>query len=203
MLINNVLNNVFSAKSNIMILRAMQNYNVGITGREVSRISGLSPRACFVTLTSLENIGIIKRLRGGRDHLFVINRENYLVSEAIIPLLNAESSFFESIKNDLKLKLRNKCNSVYIFGSVARRDESNDSDFDICLVMNGNDERNLMEEILADLISDTFRKYGITLSPFYITLNEFEKRLKSNKAPVPDIVKEGIVVYGKRINSKW
>jgi predicted nucleotidyltransferase len=203
MLINNILNAVFSARSNIIILRAMINYNAGITGREVSRVSGLSPRACLNTLTALENIGIVKRLRGGRDHLFVINREHYLVTEAIIPLLNAETVFLEAIKKDIRAKLKNKCNSVYIFGSVARKDESTDSDFDICIVMNSSKERQILEEEISELRSRTFLKYGITLSPLFITLKEFVNKYNSDKPPVNNIVKEGILIYGSKINNKW
>ena len=203
MLINNILDAVFSARSNIVILRAMINRNAGITGREVSRVSGLSPRACLNTLTSLENIGIIKRLRGGRDHLFVINRVHYLVSEAIIPLLNAEKVFLDEISKDIKSKLKNKCNSVYIFGSVARKDESPGSDFDICIVMNSSKERQILEEEIAELRSRTFLKYGITLSPLFITLKEFVNKYNSDKPPVNNIVKEGFLIYGSKINKKW
>ena len=198
MRINNILDAVFSAQSNIIILRAMINYNDGISGREVSRISGLSPRACFNTLTSLENIGIVKRVRGGRDHLFAINRDNYLVSEAILPLLNAESAFLESIKKDIKSKLKNKCNSVYIYGSVARKEESSESDFDICIVMNNQKEQQLLENEISELTHQTYLKYGITLSPVYFTVNEFVKKYNLNKPPIPDIVNEGIVIYGNK-----
>lgn len=202
MRVNNILDALFSAQSNIMVLRAMINYNNGISGREVSRISGLSPRACFNTLTSLESIGVIKRVRGGRDHLFTINRDHYLIKEAILPLLSAESAFLENIKNDIKSVLKNKCHSVYIYGSIARKDESDESDFDICLVMNNSKEQDLLENEMSSLIHQTFLKYGITLSPVYITIKEFIKRYNSNKPPVPDIVNEGVVIYGnKRI--KW
>jgi predicted nucleotidyltransferase len=198
MRINNILNAVFSAQSNIIILRAMINYNVGISGREVSRISGLSPRACFNTLTSLENIGVVKRVRGGRDHLFAINRDNYLVSEAILPLLNAESAFLETIKKDIKSKLKNKCNSVYIYGSVARKDESSGSDFDICIVMNNQKEQKLLENEISELTHQAYLKYGITLSPVYFTVNDFVKKYNLNKPPVPGIVNEGIIIYGNK-----
>jgi len=203
MLINNVLDAVFSARSNIVILRAMINRNAGITGREVSRISGLSPRACMNTLTSLENTGIIKRLRGGRDHLFAINRDHYLVSEAIIPLLNAEKNLPDAISKDIKSKLKSRCNSIYIFGSVARKDESPESDFDICIVMNSSEQRKILEEKIAELRSLSFLKYGITLSPLYITLKEFVKKYNSDKPPVKNIVKEGILIYGSKVNRKW
>jgi predicted nucleotidyltransferase len=202
MQINNILDAVFSAQSNIVILRAMINYNTGISGREVSRISGLSPRACFNTLTSLENIGVVKRVRGGRDHLFAINRDSYIVSEAILPLLNAESAFLESIKKDIKSKLKNKCSSVYIYGSVVRKDESGESDFDICVVMNNQKEQALLEIEISELTHLAYLKYGITLSPVYFTVNEFVKRYNLNKPPIPDIVNEGIVIYGnKQINN--
>ena len=199
MQVNNVLNAVFSAQSNMIIMRAMINYNLGITGREVSRITGLSPRACLNSLTSLESLGIIKRLRGGRDHSFQLNTKHFLYIEVISPLITAERKFQDAIKKDITYKLKGKCRSIYVFGSVARKEDSPKSDLDICVVMKDKKEQRILENEITELSKVIVQKYGITLSPFFITINDFINKYNSNKAPVSDIVKEGILIYGNKI----
>ncbi len=199
MQINNVLNAVFSAQSNMKIMRAMINYSQGITGREVSRITGLSPRACLNSLSSLESLGIIKRLRGGRDHSFQLNTKHFLYSEVLSPLIIAEKKFQDAIKKDITYKLKGKCKSIYVFGSVARKEDSPNSDLDICVVMNNKKEQHILENEITELSKEVFQKYGIALSPFFITANDFMHKYNSNKAPVADIVKEGILIYGSKI----
>ncbi len=199
MQINNVLNAVFSAQSNMIIMRAMINYNLGITGREVSRITGLSPRACLNSLSSLESLGIIKRLRGGRDHSFQLNTRHFLYSEVISPLLIAEKKFQDAIKKDITYKLKGKCRSIYVFGSVARKEDSSGSDLDVCIVINNKKDQRTLENEITELSKDIIQKYGITLSPFFITANDFTHKYNLNKAPVADIVKEGILIYGSKI----
>ncbi|HEY5122877.1 MAG TPA: nucleotidyltransferase domain-containing protein [Ignavibacteria bacterium] len=196
---NKIFNKVFSTGSNIAVLRALKNYAVGISGRETARLSKLSPKSCINALSFLENLGLVNRIRGGRDHLFSLNRNHYLVIEAILPLLDVELKYFESIKNEIKLKLNKKCISVYIFGSVARNEDNIKSDFDICVIMEKRNQQKLLENEINELKIYASGKYGITISPFYITLKEFVKRAKSNKSPVPDIIKEGILLSGKRI----
>jgi predicted nucleotidyltransferase len=198
-MITKILNEVLSSRSNIAVLRALKNYAVGISGREIARITGFSPRTSLKTLTSLENIGIVKRIRGGRDHIFNLNREHFLVNEAVLPLLTAELNFFESIKNEIKLKLFKKCNSVYIFGSVARKEDTFMSDFDICVVIDKENKRKFLENAIDELRIKIFIKFGVTISPFYITTKEFISRVKLKKSPIPDILKDGILIFGNRI----
>jgi predicted nucleotidyltransferase len=194
-----ILDKVFYTQSNITILRALRNYAVGISGREVSRITGLSPKTCLKNLTSLESIGIVKRIRGGRDHIFNLNRKHFLVEKAILPLLDSEIMFFESIKSEIKLKLFKKCNSVYIFGSVARKEDTTDSDIDVCIVVDKKSKGIKLENAVNELRTKISIKYGNIISPFFITGEEFIKRAKSNKPPVPDIIKDGILIFGNRI----
>lgn len=205
MLISKVLNRLFSMGSNIKVIRALKNYAVGTSGREVARIAGLSPKSCINTLSVLENIGIVNRIRGGRDHIFSLNQNHFLYSEAIIPLLNSEAKYFEAIKNDIIQLLKEKCKSVYVFGSVARNEDTPESDFDICVIMESQKQKQQLETEINKLKINAFIKYDINISPFYITEQEFINRIKINKSPVPDIIKDGILLFGKNIKNykKW
>lgn len=194
-MIKTILNNLFSSRSNISVIRAMLNYNVGITGREISRLSGYSPKACHETLTSLEKLNIVKRIRGGRDHIFSLNRKHSLFTNVLLPAFEAEVKYFRSMKHDLKMNLKKYCHSAYIFGSVARNEDTPESDFDLCLVYKNNVRKKILENEIIKLKMEFFEKYGINISPLYFSQNEFINLAKRKKSPVYNILNEGIQLF--------
>jgi len=199
MVIHKVLDEVFSTWSNVAILRVLDRHVLGLSGREVARLAGLSGKNGIITLTGLENLGLVNRVRGGRDHLFTLNRDHFLVKEGIIPLFDVEDKFEESIYTDIKKKLKKMCNSIYVFGSVARKEEDVDSDLDLCIIYDKENQKELLEDALYDLQFKIRQKYAVNVSPFYISAKQFRIRAKANKPPIADVVKEGKLVFGNSI----
>jgi len=199
MVIYKALDEVFFRWSNLAVLRALEKYAIGISGREVARVAGITAKNCFIALTDFENIGIVNRVRGGRDHLFTLNREHFLVSDAILPLLKVESEYYDTIAAYIKNNLRKKSISLIIFGSVARKEETVTSDLDLCIVNENMKQKQEVEEIVFDIGFNAYKKYGISLSSIYFTKKEFARRAHLNKAPVNNIVKEGKVISGLSI----
>ena len=64
----------------LQFLRALIDTNSGFTGNEVARVSGMNPRSAFKALTSLENLGIVNRQIGGRDHIFTLKPRAFYCS---------------------------------------------------------------------------------------------------------------------------
>ena len=199
MIFNKVLNSIFSSSSHIAVLRSLQHYKIGITGREIARLSGLSPKSALSALSSLENIKIVKRVIGGRDHLFTINRENYLVKNGILPLLQTENNILPYLLLLIKQKLSKHCISIILFGSVARNEETAESDIDICFVVQNKKSQKKIVPIIHDLQDRIFTEFGASLAPIYFTIDEFRKRAAKNLSPVNNIIKEGILISGKPI----
>ncbi|MGA2623864.1 MAG: helix-turn-helix domain-containing protein [Bacteroidota bacterium] len=86
MIMHRVLDEVLRSWSHVAVLRALMDTSTGFTGNEVARVSGMQPRSALKALSSLEELGIVRRQRGGRDHLFTLNREHFLVREALLPI---------------------------------------------------------------------------------------------------------------------
>ena len=200
MIVNNILDEIFSRWSNVAVLRALNKFAVGISGREVSREAGIAVKNCFAALDDLENIGIVTRVRGGRDHLFSLNRNHFLVKEGVVPFFEIEGKFVEAIFKDIRRKLKNKCYSVYVFGSVARKQEKVGSDLDLCIIYNKDNQRKLIEEAVSELNAELHKKYFVNAAPFFITASEFIKRAKGNKPPVNEIINDGILILGNSID---
>lgn len=200
MVINKPLDELFSTWSDIAVMRVLKNYNTGLSGREIARLSGMTAKSAIRTLSRLEDLGVIKRIRGGREHFFSLNREHFLVQEIILHVLEGEEKFRDAVYQEIRRALKGKCNSVYIFGSVARKEEKVESDLDLCIVLDKEDQKEELEELFEELRSELFNKYGVNASPFYIMASEFSAKAKDKKPPVKDIVEEGKMLFGNSIS---
>ena len=197
MIINNLSQHIFSAPSNITVLRTLNSRVVGISGRETARISNLSIRTVQNVLAHLESLGLVNRTVGGRDHLFTLNRNNRIVDKLIKNIFVFENEFKSEIFSMIKKKLSQLASSLILFGSVARYEEDLTSDFDLCIVYAGN--RTMLEIAVSELRDKLYDDYHVTLAPFYIPQTDSKKRAKQNLSPVNDILKEGLLIAGQPI----
>ncbi len=199
MIFYRVLDQVLSGSSQIAVLRAMQDSKIGLSGREIARLAGISPKTCLQALTNLENLSIVFRQRGGRDHFFSLNREHLLIKEGILTLLELERDYLKLLSKKIIRNASKNSESIILFGSVARKEESIESDIDICYVYSGNSQREMISKKIEELSLSIKREYGATISPFFISLMGFKRKAKLNQPPVNEILKDGIVLYGKSI----
>ena len=128
-----------------------------------------------------------------------MNREHLLVTDAIIPLFEVEDNYFNKIASFIKSKLKNKCISLIVFGSVARKDETMSSDYDLCIVLVDMKQKPKAEEAFYEISFLMSKKFGVSVSPIYFTKKEFAQKARLNKSPVNNIVKEGKVISGLSI----
>lgn len=199
MIIHKPLNEIFSTYSNIAVIRELRYTKNGFSGREIAKRAGLSAPAAINSLSHLESLKIVNRQIGGRDHIFTLNISNYFVKIALLPVLDAEGKFYDSIVKDVKKTLSKNTISVFLFGSVARKEESIQSDFDICIVYSSIKDKKIVEEKVNICRDELHNNYGISLAPFYISVKEFQQRAKLKKPPINEILKEGILLFGQSI----
>jgi predicted nucleotidyltransferase len=199
MIINRILDHIFINTSNLAVLRVLDERVTGLSGRETARLAGISLRAAQLSLNSLEKLKIVNRHYGGREHIFTLNRNNYIAKEIISNIFSAEESFRNSVFKQIKSKLSKLTDSIILFGSVARQEESADSDLDVCIVYSRGLTK--IEESVSSLRDELNDKYGVTLAPFYITKKEFRTRVRKGKSPVDSIIKHGKVLSGLSIKS--
>ncbi len=88
-----------------------------------------------------------------------------------------------------------KLKSVVLYGSVARGTQTDDSDIDIMILVDGNnDELRLYDDRLNDVSTDFSLKYLKVLSVVDISYQEYENW--RNISPFyRNVSKEGIVLY--------
>lgn len=195
MIINRVFDEVFRTWSNVAVLRALIDTNSGFSGNEVARVAGMNPRSAFRALTLLEELGIVNRQIGGRDHIFTLNREHYVVNEVLIQLFQKELEFRNEIIEYLKSILIKRVYSAVLFGSVARKEENISSDLDICCIVNSQSDVLFVQDALDKKSQQLYKKFGVKLAPVYFIKSQFMKKKKTKL--IKDIVEEGMLITGK------
>ncbi|MCO6473341.1 MAG: nucleotidyltransferase domain-containing protein [Melioribacteraceae bacterium] len=198
MIIHNVLNQLFSSPAAVSILRELSLRAKGATGRELARASGITHQAAHNTLSKLELLNVVNRELLGNAHYFILNRKHFLTKNIVELLFHSEREYSTLLLNKIKNTVGKYAVSVLLFGSVVRREETVESDLDICIIYTNN--KKSIEEIISLLREELFEQFGVTLAPYYITKTNFIKKYKADKSPVSEIVKEGKLIFGTPIN---
>lgn len=199
MIFHHVLDHIFSTWSHIAVLRVLQYAAQGLSGREVARLAGMSHRACLNALTDLEELGIVLRHRGGRDHSFTLNRDHALVADGILPLLGLEREFRQRLERLLKSRLDRHVDSIILFGSVVRKEETAESDLDVCILVSHTSQISRVRQRVHDLAGNVQRRFNAGLSPVILTRAEFLHGLRKGKSPMKEIAAEGVPISGNVI----
>ena len=156
----------------------------------------MNHRACLQALTELEGLSLIRRVRGGRDHLFSLNREHLLVAEGIVPLLALERSFPRTLFSQLPTRLGKHANSIIVFGSVTRKEETPSSDLDVCFIVPSEKQKATVEAAVHSIAPELLSRFGARLAPYILTRRQFVHKARRKLPPVHDIVNEGLVIAG-------
>jgi len=193
--ISRPLDIVLSVPSHISILRVLKDVKEGLSGREIARRAGLNHQTTAASLARLENRGVIRRLGAGRNQLFRLNRDNVLVNKVLLPMLAGEQKQFILMQENLAEVVAGHCLSAVIFGSVAREEETPDSDLDIMLIVGKKTVS--MQEITRKLVQTGMESWGVRVSPIMLTRAELIQRVKRNDELVYSVLNEGIVLWGQ------
>jgi predicted nucleotidyltransferase len=185
------LSAVFATASHLAVVRAMQFNQEGMSGREIARQAQVNHQSCANVLRALETMGIVKRLGTGHSQLWHLNWESALVQKSILPLLESEREWTQSMKHDICKAFQNQVDGIILFGSVARGAESFQSDVDILLVTPKVAREALLESV--ERYSDLFKKrYGLRLSAVLMSLEELKRKIKSGDPLMKNISRDRI-----------
>jgi predicted nucleotidyltransferase len=195
MVLYRVMNEVFRSWTHVAVMRALFDTSNGLTGNAVARSAGMHPRSAFKALTALEALHLVRRQRGGRDHIFTLNREHVLFEKVIVPVYSEERALPAAVNEVLAAGLSRLVVSALIFGSVARHEEAPKSDLDLCCITNTTEAKDRVRAILNDNALALSRTYGVTVAPLLFTKQEFRRRARSKL--IRNIVKEGRVIVGE------
>lgn len=192
------LNWVFSAPSNIAVIRALKDSREGMSGRAAARSAGFTHQACRRALGELEAAGIIIRQGSGHTQLIRLNFNNFLVKDALLPLFRAEKSFLLSARAGIEKEFRRYARTATLFGSSARKEDEPGSDVDLLLVTDAQDKERLAERA-RDFGRKFIAEYGVRFSPMALTIREARARYRKSDPLLNNILTHGIDLLKERL----
>lgn len=200
MKLSRLLDDVLGPHSKVSVLRVLFSQD-GLSGREIARRTGLSPRAASLALAHLLKAGILHRHSMGSTHQFTINRKRHIVSAALGNLFQEEELLAPAMGRRMMQSIgHDKCVSVAIFGSYARGEASPLSDLDVLVLLNNSSWAPKVKEALQADAAEFHDLFGLNLAPYVIGAAEFAHRLKKGDKLIKSMVREARVVSGKPLS---
>lgn len=189
---------VFGSKVKVKILRIMFRFpDKTFTGRELASLTKeVSSMAVSKSIKDLTNMNLVTLEHYGQSNLLKLNKDGYLF-EPLKNLFLAE----EATTIKLKEKIKKHLNIPYIktaaiFGSIAKGEETINSDIDLFIIT---DNKRLTNEAMEKLQKEINMKFGNTLMPYIMTKEEFKN--KKNKSIIKNIIENNILIIGDKIEN--
>lgn len=196
MILHDYLEQVLGNKGSISVLRALVGHKGKVfTIRLLAEDAGISHTEAASTVNDLENLGIVQVQPVGKAHQVSLNKKSYVLNKIVEQIFKAEQHSLQEVIMILKKNLNSKkIISAVIFGSVARREEKEDSDIDLLIVSNDYDQAIESVSRIAEEISLMFHT-----KVSHVIFSEKQLRSKKNSDLIRSIIKDHILIIGKEL----
>lgn len=190
------LEQLLGTKAGISILRSLVKYKGRtFTVRGLGKDSGVSNVESSRTIKQLEQFGIVKVQPVGRAYQLFLNDQSYVLDKIVKPILMAEEMTVSTLTTILAKHLATKkIISAVIFGSVAKREEKEDSDIDLLVI---SDDFDHAAEVVANASEDVALVFHTRISPIIFTKKEFLSKKKNDL--IRSILSNHILVTGSEL----
>ena len=191
------LNDVFRTRTRVGVLRLLLRHaDVPFTGREVARKLGLSASNVAAALRRLQKLGLLRSMVKGKATLYQANRQ-HILTPSLWALFEFENDLLRSALRELPVDWEADTRSVILYGSVARGEESPDSDVDLCVVARNASARRRVQRKLEVSHSDFYLRTGNRLAPLVLSAPTFCVRYRRGDPLILQMAHEGKVVFGE------
>jgi DNA-binding IclR family transcriptional regulator len=100
------LENLLAQRSKIKVLRFLLSQNSSpITGREMSRLTGLDHKTCHKALKEFHHLGVVHMTNHSHSNFYRLNPRSYLVNKVILPLFEIERVVINGNDNGKKRRV--------------------------------------------------------------------------------------------------
>lgn len=165
------LDAVFSAPSRLAVLRALFRARTPLSGRAISRLAGINHQGASVALTALAELGLVERRPAGRSDQWRLDRNRWLMSELLLPLLEREAEHADAVAAAIKKGLRGKASAVLIGGAAAKGRLEAGKPLEL-VVVEGAGGRRPLSESLRDLGGRLKEQWALTLDTRVLSKRE-------------------------------
>jgi len=200
MRIRRPLDDLFGNPNNVKILRHLILYpSPVITGRGIARELDMSHATCTRSLNSLVNTGFLIRRRVGNSAIYEIAGDSAMYIDILEPAFRAEARLLQRLADALLTGIKGKVLSVYLFGSVARGEDTLSSDVDIFMLIKKPSDSGAVKTALEANKEKAYRLFRIGVGTVVYDKEEFE-RMREKKSPLAEeIMGDGVLLAGAEV----
>jgi len=198
MRLHNPLDDIWNSQPKTRILRTLYRTGGSFTGRRLAGLVGYSHTHTMATLADLEAQGLVDMRRAGNSYMFSINMKNEVVKGILAPAFELESELINNLADRFYDGLGKVLVSVTLFGSVARGEETLESDVDLLLVVKDGIDREKTENKVSEISHKVYLAFGCSVAPIVVTQAEHAKKLKRKQGFWREIPREGRLIPRKR-----
>lgn len=195
----NILNKVIGDPVYLQMYRHLFSQPEGVTGRTLATLVGVSPFKINQSLRRLESQGVITVTSVGRANVYRLQRDHLLTKEVILPLLKFEETLLSTLGEAIMQRLTPRPLSILVFGSVARGEESAQSDIDLLLVYDKNQQPTKSRETFEHIVGYVTSVYSTPVTLQRCSVDELQQRVRDKDPYVRKIIKEGRSIAGLSI----
>lgn len=195
---HNPLDDIWNSRIKTRILRVLYRTGVGFTGRRLADLVGYSHTHTMTALCDLELQGLVNMQPVGNSYMFSVNKESEIVRRILVPAFKFEAEMINTLADKFYDGLGNPLVSVILFGSVAREEETAESDVDLLLVLKNGINTERVEEKIDEITSEAYRAFGCSVIPIVVTREEYDRKIKRKQGFWGVIPKEGRLIPRKQ-----
>lgn len=162
--IRHPLTSIFGSAGNVRVLRALVADRSPQSAPHLARLTGLSPQGARLVLDALARQQLVKVHGSGRAQLHALN-ESHPLADALVALFQEEQQRWERLLATIRDILARRGPSVsaaWLYGSVARAEDTSRSDLDIALLVSTGDVADQVREDLMRLEDEQHLHISVT-----------------------------------------
>ncbi len=155
---------IFGSAGNVRVLRALVADRAPQSAPHLARLAGLSPQGVRLVLDTLARQQVVKVHGSGRAQLYALN-ESHSFASALVALFEEEKQRWERLLSTIRETLGKRGAAVraaWLYGSVARAEDTARSDLDIALLVASTDVADQVREDLMPLEDDQQVRISLT-----------------------------------------
>jgi predicted nucleotidyltransferase len=200
MRINRPLDEVLGNRNHVRVLRHLILFpSPVITGRGIARELGMSHVSCIRSLNELEAIGALVRKRVGTSATYEVPESSILFSKMIKPLFVKESRLLDGLVGRLLDGIEKEVQAVFLYGSVARAEETASSDIDLLVILKSGVNKGTIGKKLASNRSETSSLYLVGIHVIAYSYNEYQKHKRQGLPLIKEVLSEGRLLFGNEV----
>lgn len=184
---------LLGSRVKVKVLRTLWGYREKeFTMRELAKFLGVSHTGIKKVVDELEKTNVLRLRTVGRSYAFRLNMNSY-AANIVGRTFEMESGALSELRDVIREKLKSRFDtSAALYGSVVEGKETSRSDIDLLIITN---QREKVEEIVAELQKDVSERFGNSISAYYISEEDLRKKRK--EPPIKQALEKHMLICGK------